>query len=87
MDSEYPEYLELFSVVGPVVVKVRFLDGLRSVSDRAMFPNEINKLLSPDGMHFVRHLTFDEHLYQIRQWDVNLESHTVTIRVQRCEPD
>jgi hypothetical protein len=79
-----PEYLTLFSNTGDIKVKVVFKDSGASIKEQTIKPDEIRKLVSPDGKNFITKMRFDDHLAEIEKIDMLVAKKWVVLHARVC---
>lgn len=79
------EYHLLFSKTGPITIKVKFKDFDGVVSNRAMEPTEIIKLVSLDLQGFKRNMTFDQWPFEVYKYEIDPIKNIITIHAQPME--
>mgnify|MGYP000659146592 CR=1 FL=1 len=74
-----PEYLRLFSGQGDisVIVKLKNHDG--TIAERRMIAEEIKSLLSSDGASFHQLMTFDDYLFSVYKYEIDVIRKKLTI--------
>lgn len=78
--STLPEFYHLFEdKEGPITVNIVCTDNQGLASQSKMYPEEINKLLNPDGGGFLRHLTLDEWPLEILKIELSPGKSSVKI--------
>jgi hypothetical protein len=77
-----PEFFLTFASDGPVRVQVKFKghDGL--VSDRTMYPREIEAIVSSDDDSFLKRMTFDDWPFEIYRYEIDPLKNVMTIRAR-----
>lgn len=83
----YPEYLETFSDVGPIKVRVRFAEGPAWISGRRMRAEEIASLIDAATGDFFTEMTFDDSPHQITRIELSLLRNTLTLHARALEPE
>ena len=78
-----PEYSVLFSNEGSIAVDVRFEDDECTIAPRKMHPNELSALISNDQMGFHTCMTFDEHPFAIRKYEIDPKKNRLTLFVRK----
>jgi len=77
-----PEFLAIFNNQGDFKVKLKLIKydvPGAGVADQTMTGRELEKLIDPEtGMFFTR-MFFDDHLFQIIKYDINLAKKMVVI--------
>lgn len=78
------EYLSLFSNRGPIKVQVKFKDFDGYVANRAMQPDEIRRILSPETGEFLRLMTFDEWPFEVYKYEIEPIKNKLTIHARKA---
>lgn len=78
---EVPEYLCLFSGEGEFSVEVKFKDE-RSVGSRKATAQEITQLVNSETGAFHVAMTFDDHLFEIQKYEIDLVKKKLVISVR-----
>jgi len=74
-----PEYHLLFSNEGAIDVSVKFEDDEIMVPPKKMKPQELAALVAVDSAGFLPRMTFDDHPYAIRKYEIDPVKNKLTI--------
>lgn len=74
-----PEYLILFSNEGCIDVSVKFDDDDLMIPPKKMRPQELAVLVATEGGGFHQRMTFDEHSFAIRKYEIDPIKNKLTI--------
>ena len=81
-----PEYLQMFSNVGPITVKIKFSDKSASMSERKMTWQELDCLMDQETKSPYSHIYFDTHRFSILRYEIDLVKNLLTIIAGSPEP-
>jgi len=74
-----PEYLRLFSGQGDISVIVRLKGHDGTVAEHRMMAEEVKSLLSSDGASFHQIMTFDDYLFSVYKYEIDVIRKRLTI--------
>lgn len=82
-----PEFLAIFSNDGDFLVKVKFKGTDAKIANQSMVTDEINKLIDPSTGSFFSRMYFDDHLYNVDRYSVDLIKKRVEITASQIKKD
>ncbi len=83
----YPEYLSMFGNTGDYKVKVQFKKLDISVADQTMTAVEINNLIDSRTGEFFSKMYFDDHLFSIDKYTIDLIKKCLVISARPLKLD
>lgn len=76
------EYLQTFSNTGDITVTVKFGKTAAAIAPQRMSATELEALIDPLTGHFLSAMRFDDHLFQIRKFEVDPLKNRLTIHLK-----
>lgn len=83
-----PEYLGLFSNIGPVNVSVRFSsasDKHRSIAEQSMHWSEFKRLINPETSELYTNMTLDAYTCRVKRYEIEPALNRLTIVIAETD--